>query len=99
MNPRSVTIAGLLGLVLVVGMGLAALKSSTVLWTTASTTLVLALLLTAVAGGIFLRGTDRAYWIGFALFGWAYLLLANGTGLGGQFGSDLTRGFGDIAER
>jgi hypothetical protein len=32
----------------------------------------------AVIGGAFLRGPDRAYWAGFALFGVAYLILILG---------------------
>jgi hypothetical protein len=98
MNPRRTSIAGLMGIVGVVALGMAAMRSATVLWTAAASTITLALLLTAVVGAIWLRGPDRAYWSGFATFGWAYLLLVNWEWIGGQFGHDLTSGFLDIAE-
>src|SRR5262245_38884415 len=88
-----------MGIVIVGGLGMAALKIATVFWTNAAATLVLLLLLTGVAGAIFSRGDDRAYWSGFALFGWVYLGLVNWTWLSGQLGYDLTSSFGDFAER
>jgi hypothetical protein len=98
MNPRGISIAGLAGIVIVLGTGMAALKSASVLWTNAASTVVLALFLSAVVGAIYLRGADRAYWVGFAVFGWGYLVLVNWTSLGGQFGHDLTGGLDDLAE-
>ncbi len=98
MNPRRTSIAGLMGIVCVVAIGMAAMRSTTVLWTAAASTITLALLLTAVVGACWLRGPDRAYWSGFATFGGAYLLLVNWDWLGGQFGHDLTGGFLDVAE-
>src|SRR3954462_4782123 len=98
MNPRRTSIAGLMGIVGVFALGMAALQFATVLWTAAASTITLALLLTAVVGTIWLRGPDRAYWSGFAAFGWAYLLLVDWDWLGGQFGHDLTSGILDVAE-
>lgn len=95
---RRFTIAGLLGLVLVFALGLAAIRQASVLWTAGAATITLALLLTAVVGTIWLRGPDQAYWGGFALFGWSYVILANWDWVGGQFGHDLTSGFGDLAD-
>ena len=37
-----------------------------------------ALLLAALVGVILSRGANRAYWIGFAVFGWGYLILIYG---------------------
>ena len=98
MNPRGISIAGLSGLIILIGTGLAALRMATVVWTNVASTVVLALLLTAVAGAIFVRGPERAYWTGFAIFGWTYLLFVNGSWIGGQFGYDLTSGLGELAE-
>ena len=44
------------------------------------------------------RGIDRAFWVGFALFGWTYLILVNWDWVGGQFGHDLTAGISEAAE-
>lgn len=99
MNPRGISIAGLMGLVLVIGLGVAALQSSSNLWTSVASTLVLALFLRAVLGAIYLNGPQRAYWTGFALFGGVYLILVNWSWIGGQFGVDLTSALLEIAER
>jgi hypothetical protein len=99
MNPRGISIGGLSGAVVLIGTGLAAMKLATTAWTNLASTVVFALLLTAVVGALLGRGPERAYWIGFAIFGWAYLLFANGSGLGGQFGHDLTSGLDELAER
>jgi drug/metabolite transporter (DMT)-like permease len=40
--------------------------------------LALATLSTAVLGSVFLRGKERAWWIGFAFFGGVYLALVVG---------------------
>ncbi len=59
----------------VIGVGIAALARPTKLLGMALPLLQLTLYLTAVIGLVFRRGSKRAYWIGFALFGWAYFLL------------------------
>jgi|GEM_PF-3080464 len=95
MNPRSVSISGMMGLVLVVAMAFAA---PTVIITNVASAIVLFLLLTALAGLIYLRGLERVFWGGFALFGWITLLLINGSWITGQFGPDLTSGLRDLVE-
>ena len=92
------SIAGLLGIVAVIAIGLAGMRSASTLWTTAAATVTLALLLMALLASILLDGTERAFWAGFALFGWSYLLLVNWDWVGGQFGHDLTGGLSDLAE-
>ncbi|HEV3120252.1 MAG TPA: hypothetical protein VGY53_00045, partial [Isosphaeraceae bacterium] len=69
------SIAGLMGLVLATSLGLAALRyasptlAGVVLMVTCS-----ALALAVV--GVACRGeAERAWWLGFALFGWGYLIL------------------------
>jgi hypothetical protein len=98
MRPRRISLASLLGIVAVFGLGLAGLKSSTVLWTTAATTVTLALLLAAVLGAVLLRGPERAFWLGFALFGWVYLVLVDWSWIGAQVGHDLTGGFRELVD-
>ena len=93
-----ISLAGSLGIVAVIAMGLAGMRSASSLWTTAAATVTLALLLAAVIAARLLDGLDRAFWAGFALFGWSYLLLVNWDWIGGQFGHDLTAGLSDIGE-
>src|SRR4051795_10854976 len=93
-----ISLAALLGLVLVCGLGLAAMRSPTVFWTTAATTVTLGLLLTDVLGAWLLRGPDRGFWAGFALFGGVYLLLVNWSWIGEQVGHDLAGGIREAAD-
>jgi len=70
------SIAGLMGAVLIVAVGLAALRSASDTWAGViflSTCGVLAL---AVVGILCRREAERAWWLGFALFGWGYMALA-----------------------
>jgi hypothetical protein len=87
-----------MGIVAVIALGLAGIKSASSFWTTAAATVTLALLLGALLAAWLLAGADRAFWAGFALFGWTYLLLVNWDWVGGQFGHDLTAGLSDLAE-
>jgi hypothetical protein len=93
-----ISIAGMLGLVALAGLWLTALRSATPYWTTAAATITLTLLLSAVLAAALLRGPDRAFWQGYALFGWVYFVLVNWSWVGGQFGHDLTGELGDWAE-
>jgi hypothetical protein len=93
-----ISLAGSLGIVAVIAMGLAGMVSASRLWTAAAATVTLALLLTALLGACLLDGIDRAFWAGFALFGWSYIILVNWDWIGGQFGHDLTFGLSDLAE-
>jgi hypothetical protein len=93
------SIASMIGFVAVAGCCLAAMRSSSPLWTALGTTLVLGILLSTVLGAIFLQDDSRAFASGFALFGSVYLLLVNWDWIGGQLGRDLTAGLGDFVER
>jgi hypothetical protein len=99
MSDHRLTIGSLLGLVAVSGLWLASLRFATVWWTTAASTVTLALLLSAVLGAFLLRGPDRAFLAGFALFGWVSLPHVNWDWVGAQFGRDLTGGLSDLAEQ
>ena len=70
------TIAGLLVLILFLGVGLAALRGATDEWDSGVFGVTLALLLVSVLLAAHRTGDRRAYWLGFALFGGAYLLLS-----------------------
>ncbi len=92
------SIAGMMGLVFVTALAFAALKYPLVILTNLASSLVLLLLLTSIAGALLQRGLERAYWTGFAIFGWTTLFFVSGSWIAGQFGSDLTSSFQDLAE-
>ena len=66
----------LLLMVLSAGVAFAALKSPSELWASALFTTAVAVLLVAVLWAVHRRDRSRAYWLGFALFGWVYLILS-----------------------
>jgi hypothetical protein len=74
-NPRF-SIAGLMGVVLVAAIGLAALRNPTELWDGVMFLLTCGVLMLSVVGVVCRGGAERAWWLGFALFGWGYLTLA-----------------------
>jgi hypothetical protein len=98
MSRFRISLATLLGIVAVVALGLAGMTSASRLATAALATVTLALLLAAILAAWLLAGSDRAFWVGFALFGWTYLVLVNSDWVGGQFGHDLTADLSDVAE-
>ncbi len=68
-------IASLLGVVLVLGIGFAALRESSDLWESSIFSITLVVLLISIMFAIHRTETRRAFWIGFAVFGWIYLAL------------------------
>ena len=70
-------IAGLMGAVLVVALGLAALRNASEIWASVIFLLTCGLLCLAIVGTLCRRDAERAWWLGFALFGWGYLVLAS----------------------
>lgn len=71
------SIAGLMGAVLVTAILLAALRnSSEETWGGAMLVFTCAVMALAVVGVVCREGSERAWWLGFALFGWGYLALA-----------------------
>jgi hypothetical protein len=61
-----------------VGLAIAALVNANYLWANAVLTVTLALLGTSLVGWIWTLKKARAFWSGFAVFGWGYMLLAFG---------------------
>jgi hypothetical protein len=73
-----VSIAGILVWVALLGVGFAALRNPSLLWSNALFSVALGTLTLAVLAAVYRRGRSRAYWVGFATCGWVYLLLALG---------------------
>jgi hypothetical protein len=69
------SIAGLLGVILLVALCAAAFRAGTDAWDSGVLAMVLAALLTSVLLAVHRTDQGRAYWRGFALFGWVYFAL------------------------
>jgi len=72
------SITALLAIVALSGLAFAALRSASDLWFSAFYTATTLLLLWSVLEARFRRGGERAFWFGFAVFGWGFFLLAMG---------------------
>ncbi len=73
---RRSSITAALGAIAFVAVGLAALRAADEWWASWLGYLTIGLLLAAVLLAAVQTGTRRAFWVGFALFGWGYLSLA-----------------------
>ena len=73
-RPR-LTIAQLMTLILFVGLGFAALRNANPYWASGTLTLAIISILVALLGAFARTGKARMTWTGFAIFGWAYLLI------------------------
>lgn len=58
-----------------IAVGMTALIRPSKAWSLVLPFVLLSLDLTAILGVVLRRGLRRAYWLGFALFGWVYLIL------------------------
>jgi hypothetical protein len=72
-----VTILAIILGVAACAMAFTALRSASKLWYSVLYTFTAFLLLTAVLASRFRRGNERAFWFGFAVFGWAFFLLGH----------------------
>jgi hypothetical protein len=95
------TIAEIALFVLVVAIGLAAIRSGSAAWTGAIVSVTYFALFCSLLGIAFGRRGRRVYWVGFAVLGWAYISLFylpwQGANVGdGLFGPNLFEYFGDI---
>jgi hypothetical protein len=70
------TIASLLGLVILVAVAVAALREATDAWDSGVFGVTLVVLLTSVLLAMHRTESRKAFWLGFALFGWAYLVMS-----------------------
>jgi len=66
-------IASLLAVILVLGVGFAALRESSDLWESGLFSLTVGSLLISILLAVHRTESRRAFWIGLALFGWIYL--------------------------
>lgn len=71
-------VGGLMAVVAFVALGFAALRGATALWACLAIVIALAAHCAAAVGAALRRGDERAPWLGFAAFGWAYFLLCLG---------------------
>jgi hypothetical protein len=69
------SIAGLMGAVLVTALGLAALRNNSETWAGIMFLVTWGLIVLAVVGIVCRGGAERAWWLGFALFGSGYMKL------------------------
>ena len=73
-----VSLAGLMGMVLISGIAFAALRDLSESGAGVLLLVTLAILATAILGVVYRRDAKRAWWLGFGLYGWGYLTLAFG---------------------
>jgi hypothetical protein len=73
-----ITIGRLMAGMALGSFGLACLMYASSPWARCTLSLALGILTLAILGAILRRGERRAYWIGFALCGWTYLILVDG---------------------
>ena len=71
------TLARLMGIVLYLGFGFAALRNADAFWASATYTLAIILIAVAFVGAFTRSGWARTPWVGFAVFGWTYLLIVH----------------------
>lgn len=68
------SIRTLLGIIAIAAAGFSALLTSYEVWAKYFVSACLLVLLGSFVGIIYCRGQRRAFWIGFAIFGWGYFL-------------------------
>jgi hypothetical protein len=62
--------------IVLLGFAFAGLRSPTPLWANLWFSLILATLTFSVPAAVYRRDEQRAFWVGFATFGWVYFVLA-----------------------
>jgi hypothetical protein len=71
------TLAQLMGIVLDLGFGFAAMRNADPFWASATYTLATILIAVALVGAFARSGRARTPRVGFAVFGWTYLLIVH----------------------
>src|SRR4051794_36572493 len=78
MTSTRLSLSGLMVVIAILAAEFAAMRSGSQLWFSTIYSITLLVLLVATLAARFRRGGARAFWFGFALFGWAYFLMALG---------------------
>ena len=86
---RRFSIRSLMAVVVVSAVGLAALRNANEQWAGTMLLVVLAAVGVAVVGAALMRGRERAWWLGFAVFAGLYLALSVGPWVGDAFRHQL----------
>jgi hypothetical protein len=79
------SLRGLLGAIGILAVGLACLMFASSPWADTSVSITLGALTVALIGVVYRRGDRRAFWVGFALCGWAYMALSSGSWFASDF--------------
>ena len=75
MSRPHITIAQSMAVVLYVGFGFAALRNANDFWASTTLTVAIVTVSAAVVGAIARKGKARVTWTGFAVFGWACVII------------------------
>ena len=75
MNRLRFTLAQLMAVVLFIGLGFAALRNADDFWASVTYTLAFLMISVAALAALARKGRVRLVWAGFAMFGWARLLV------------------------
>ena len=79
MRTFRISILGLMGSVLIISVAFVSLMFASELVAGLVLLPTLAILAMAILGVVYRRGNARAFWLGFALLGWGYMVLASGS--------------------
>ncbi len=80
------SVAGLMAVILVLTIGMAALRDPTPLWASTIFTAAVVLFAASLLGAMAHRGVPRFSWAGMAVFGWVYLITSFGPWPGNSVG-------------
>jgi hypothetical protein len=98
MRPR-ILIAMLLGAMVPIALGLTALANPTAFWEGTTFALAILLMFTAILGVCYRREASRAFWVGFALFGWGFFLLSSDMSFSVRSGGSFQFSYGTASEQ
>ncbi len=87
---RRLSLRTLMAFILVAAVGLAALRNANDLWAGMMLMLALTSVGVSILGAALLRGCERAWWLGFAVFGGGYLAVSVGPWVGDAFRQQLS---------
>ena len=87
MRASRYSISGMLVLVASIAIGFAALHTASAFWALGLLTVEYVLLVSSLLGIYFRAGRERAGWVGFAFFGWGFILLSMGPLALGEYGA------------